>query len=180
MKKIAIAATTAALAAVPAVAAAHPGQGHGQGGGAGPHGLGKAHKQDAPAGHGRCARPQRVGFVAAGSLVSFTPTADATDSPNFGDLVLKVTRANHHAATYTSNTPLSTVGARVSFAGVTDGNADNSVGFDDVQGTDTVMVIGKLVRPKRGCQGDTTVQLRKVMVHRPDAQGSDQEAPEQD
>jgi hypothetical protein len=100
--------------------------------------------------------------------VSFTPTADTTDSPDFGDLVLSVTRANHHARTYVSKTPLSTVGALVSFRGVTDGNADKAVGFDDALATDTVKVIGKLVRPKRGCTGDTTVKLRKVMVNRPD------------
>ena len=177
MNKTAIALASAALAAAPAVAAAHPGHGHGQGPGAGPQV--NPHEQGPPAGHGRCARPQRVAFVARGSLVSFTPTADTTDSPNFGDLVLKVTRANHHAAKYTSNTPLSTVGARVSFAGVTDANADNAVGFDDVQGTDVVKVIGKLVRPRHGCQGDTTVQLRKVMVRRLDTQTPGQEAPEQ-
>jgi len=163
MNKTAIIFATAALAAVPAAAAAHPGQGPG------PHGADKVHKHTPLVGHGRCARPQRVAFVARGSLVSFTPTVDATDSPNFGDLVLNVTRANHHARTYVSKTPLSTVGTRVSFGAVTDGNADNAVGFDDVLSTDTVMVIGKLVRPKHGCAGDTTVQLRKVKVHRPDA-----------
>ena len=164
MNKTALIVTAAALAAVPAVAAAQPGPGPG------PHATDNVHKHSPLAGDGRCARPQRVAFVARGSLVSFTPTADTTDSPNFGDLVLNVTRANHHAHTYVSKTPLSTVGARVSFAGVTDGNADSAVGFDDVLSTDTVMVIGKLVRPKHGCQGDTTVQLRKVRVRRPNPQ----------
>jgi hypothetical protein len=172
MKQAAIVFTTAALATMPGVAVASSGQGHGQGPPAGPHGTEKPRKHDPLGSPGRCDRLQRVAFVARGSVVSF-------DTPDPGDLVIKVTRANHHAAKYVSKTPLSTVGAHVSFAGVTDANADNAVGFDDVLGTDAVMVIGKLVRPKRGCDGETTVQLRKVLVKRP-VPDNQPEAPEQD
>ena len=80
--------SAAALAAVPALAAADPG--HGQSG-AHAHGL------------GRCDHPQRVAFVARGSLVSF----DA----GTGNVVLNVVRANHHARAFTSGQPLSTTGA---------------------------------------------------------------------
>ena len=135
--------SAAALAAVPALAAADPG--HGQSG-AHAHGL------------GRCDHPQRVAFVARGSLVSF----DA----GTGNVVLNVVRANHHARAFTSGQPLSTTGARLRFGGLTDGNADGTVGLDDVVSTDRVMVIGKLVRPKRGCAGTTSVVLRKVTVAR--------------
>jgi hypothetical protein len=151
---------TAALAAVPAAAAAHPGNGPGKG-----QAQREAHAPDKgslTAGHGRCARPQRVAFVARGTFVSF-----ADDS-----LVMNVVRANHHARSYTSGTPLSTKGATVVFHGLT--------GFDQAVSTDRVMVIGKLVRPKRGCSGDTSVVLRRVTVSRPDQTDDTQQAPEQD
>ena len=137
--------TAAALAVVPA-AAAHPGNGHGKG-----QAQREAHARDKGAGAnggGRCARPQRVGFVARGTFVSFADEA----------LVMKVERANHHARAYTSGTPLSTQGATVTFRGLK--------GFDEAVSTDRVMVIGKLVRPKRGCSGDTSVVLRRVTVRR--------------
>ena len=152
----------AALAAVPAAAAAHPGNGQGRGQGLAQR---EAHAPDAAKGKGRCARPQRVAFVARGTFVSFADDA----------LVMKVVRANHHARAYTSGTPLSTKGAKVTFRGLT--------GFDQAVSTDRVMVIGKLVRPKRGCSGDTSVVLRRVRVTRkpaPDQTGDSQEAPEQD
>jgi hypothetical protein len=154
----------AALAAVPAAAAAHPGNGQGQGQGKG-LAQREAHAPDAAKGKGRCARPQRVAFVARGTFVSFADDA----------LVMKVVRANHHARSYTSETPLSTKGAKVTFRGLT--------GFDQAVSTDRVMVIGKLVRPRRGCTGDTSVVLRKVMVTRTppaDQTPDSQQAPEQD
>jgi hypothetical protein len=153
----------AALAAVPGAAAAHPGNGPGKG-----QAQREAHahnKGSLTAGGGRCARPQRVAFVARGTFVSFADDA----------LVIKVVHANHHARTYTSGTPLSTKGATVTFQGLT--------GFDQAVSTDQVMVIGKLVRPKHGCSGDTSVVLRRVMVKRsppPDQTGDTQDAPEQD
>jgi hypothetical protein len=151
MKKLAITViSAAALAAVPALAAADPGHGRGHDQ-AGPHAQGL----------GRCGHPQRVAFVARGTLVSY----DAAT----GNIVLNVVRANHHARAFTSGQPLSTTGARLRFRGVTDGNSDGSVGLDDVISTDRVTVIGKLVRPKRGCDGSTSVVLRKVMVSRPGA-----------
>ena len=139
--------SAAALAAVPAAASAHPGNGHGKG-----QAQREAHapNNDGPAKPGnRCARLQRVAFVAHGTFVSF-----ADDM-----LVMKVVRANHHARAFTSGTPLSTKGAKVTFQGLT--------GFDQAVSTDRVTVIGKLLRPKRGCSGDTSVVLRKVMVKRP-------------
>jgi hypothetical protein len=36
----------------------------------------------------------------------------------------------------------------------------------DVQPTDVVKVVGKLVRPKKGCTGDTTVDVTKVSFSR--------------
>ena len=157
--------TASALAAVPAGAAAHPGHGNG-------HGKGQAQREaHAPAndgvtkGGGRCARLQRVAFVARGTFVSFADDA----------LVMKVVRANHHARSYTSGAPLSTKGAKVTFRGLT--------GFDQAVSTDQVMVIGKLLRPKRGCTGDTSVVLRKVKVTRKapaEQTGDSQQAPEQD
>jgi hypothetical protein len=141
MKTTALIAATAlaGFAGVPATAIAHPGNGKG-------HGQREA-RAPGKAG-GRCARPQRVAFVARGTFVSFGQDG----------LVMKVVRANHHARAYTSGTPLSIEGAKVTFRGLK--------GFDEAVSTDRVMVIGKLVRPKRGCSGDTSVVLRRVTVRR--------------
>jgi hypothetical protein len=88
MKKISIAAALAlALAAVPAAAKDHPGQGHGNA--AKPEQAahpGKSHKCTA---HGR-------GYVAGGKLVSATLTKN-DDGTYSGQLTITVVRANHHA-----------------------------------------------------------------------------------
>jgi hypothetical protein len=170
MSKIAItAAAAAALAALPAAgAAARPGAGHGQGQGPGAHQR-PADLVRQPKPRGRCSRAQRVAFVAHGSFVAFAATADPADALTAGDLTVDVTRSNHHARGSRGQHTFATAGAKVTFRGVNDSSGNGAVGLEDVVAGDRVVLLGKLVRPKRGCQGQTSVLLRKVMVKRPAA-----------
>jgi hypothetical protein len=146
-KTIGAAMAAAALVGAPVQgAAAKPGE-HGS------HGLSGQ--------HGRCAKPQSVGFAAAGTLAGYTA----------GSVTLTVTRANKHARTFIAGagSTFSTAGARVRFDGVTDADGSGTVDFADVLPTDVVRVIGKVSRPKHGCPaGDAALTLRKVQVVRPD------------
>ena len=119
----------------------------------------------------RCARQVRRGFVVRGSLTSFE--ADS--------VTLEVQRANRHARRWLrDNEPVfDTSDARVRFGGVTDGNGDGAVDFADVVATDRVRVIGKVSSPKRRCEGETTVSIRKVIVTR-ETEEEEEEAPAQE
>jgi hypothetical protein len=113
----------------------------------------------------RCERSQSVGFVLRGGYVSFAPSADAADAATAGDLTLDVPRANKHARGGETRRTVSIAGARVAFEGVADTGGDG-VGFEDARAGDRVKVVGKLVRPKRGCEGTTSVVVKKVKVSR--------------
>ena len=54
----------------------------------------------------------------------------------------------------------------MSFAGVTDGDLSGAVDLADALPTDRVRVLGKLALPKRGCEGEAVLTLRKVKVLR--------------
>lgn len=148
MKKIIVCAVVAvSLVAMPVLSAeAKPGKG------------GKSAKAQKSK---RCKKPRRLGFVVRGSLASF----DAES------VTLTVAKANRHARRYLESNPatFSTADAKVRFVGVTDTGTDG-VGVEDVVATDVVRIRGKLVVPKRGCSGDTTLVVRKVKVIRPDVE----------
>jgi hypothetical protein len=113
----------------------------------------------------KCKRTHPVGFVAKGTLASYT---DET-------VTLDVTRANRHARSYlaAADSTFTLGNARVRFAGVTDADGNGAIDFADVLPTDKVVAIGLATRPKRGCEGETVLKLRKLQVVRPEADESD-------
>ena len=113
----------------------------------------------------KCKRTQAVGFVVKGSLAGYTAET----------VTLAVKRANRHARSYlaAADSTFTLGSARVRFAGVTDADGNGAVDFADVLPTDKVIAIGKATRPKRGCEGETVLKLRKLQVVRPEAEESD-------
>ena len=177
MKKMILTAVAAltVLALPVAVAGAQPGRGHDHP--APEHAAGgqtgadeQQSTTDTPAeqpaqgrrGSRKCKRPISVGFVAAGSLASYTAET----------VTLDVKRANRHARSYieSAGSTFTLGSARVRFAGVTDADGNGAVDFADVLPTDKVVAIGKATRPKRGCEGETVLKLRKLQVVRPKAE----------
>ena len=114
--------------------------------------------QAKPGSSKRCAKSPAVGFVATGSLAGYDETS----------VSLGVARANKHARRWlVSNEPVFTLlGVQPSFEGVTDANADGAIDLADVVASDTVQVMGKLTRPKRGCEGASSLRIRRVTVTR--------------
>ena len=153
MKKTAITAALAtALCVAPAAGAqADPGKGHGK-----PRGKERSAK--------RCERPHRVGFVVRGTLAAHD-AATAT---------LDVRRANRHARRYLESHPatFSLAGVKVVLKGITDANSDGTVDLDDVSSTDKVRAIGRIAVPRRRCEGEVSVVIRKIKVVR---EASDEE-----
>lgn len=178
-KTITTAAAGLALLAFPVLAAdAKPGKGNGQG-------HGHAQSQDARGDGGpgqraadqrgnagtrehrgrgrdkRCSKGRKVGFALRGTLAGHT-----------GDEVtIAVVRANKHARSFVEGTEhtFALEGARVKFEGVTDSDGSGEVDLADVAPTDVVKATGKVTRPKRGCEAQATVTLRKLHVERPQA-----------
>lgn len=109
----------------------------------------------------RCKRGRKVGFAVRGTLAGFTAE----------DVTLTVARANKHARSFIDGDThtFALDGARVKFEGVTDADADGDVDFADVAPTDRVKATGKVIRPKRGCEAEPTVTVRKIQVERPEA-----------
>ncbi len=108
----------------------------------------------------KCEKRIRVGFTINGTFASW-------DDP---DVTVDVRRANRHARRWLNqpNDPVfSTTDARVKFVGVTDNGGP--VNFGDVVVTDRVKVRGKLSKPKKSCEGETTLKVKKIKVKRPDA-----------
>ena len=167
--KITTAAAALALLAFPVGAGAKPGSGHGPGnvpttqndGGRSAAGTAAPDAATAPTPR-RGRRPQSVGFAVTGSPASFTPET----------VTLDVKRANRHARAYiaTAGSTFELGSARVKFAGITDADGSGEVDFADVQPTDRVIAVGKASRPKRGCEGEATLKLRKVHFVRPDVE----------
>jgi hypothetical protein len=143
---------TAVIGATAAGATAGPPEG------AGPPESPGAQKPDNPGSSAKCGKPHGVAFVVGGTFTSY---ADP-------DLTVEVSQTNRHARRWLeSNEPtFSSESAVVSFLGVTDADGSGAVGFGDVVGTDRVRVIGKLVKPKRGCEGDEDIVARKIKVSR--------------
>ena len=118
-------------------------------------------KQNGPDGKPKkCEKLIRVGFTVNGTFVMWDESMQR--------VTVLVSRANKHARRWLnqSNDPVfSTIGARVKFVGVTDNGGP--VGFGDVERTDRVKVRGKLRMPKKRCEGDTTLNIKKIKVKRP-------------
>jgi hypothetical protein len=184
MKKILpVAATGIALLAFPLVAAdAKPGKGNGHG-----HGNAPAHAYSDDTGDDRrsdearddrreareqrraerrCKRVRKVGFSVRGTLAGFTAE----------DVTLAVVRANRHGRSFIEGDEhtFALEGARVKFEGVTDADGNGEVDFADVAPTDVVRATGKVARPKRGCDAEATVKLRKIHVERPEAEEAEE------
>ena len=106
----------------------------------------------------RCKKGRAVGFVVAGTLASVEGSS----------VTLTVARANRHARRWleTGEAAFDTAGLTVSYVGVTDGDLSGAVDLADVLPTDRVRVLGKLALPKRGCEGEAVLTLRKVKVLR--------------
>jgi hypothetical protein len=162
-----------------AVAGAKPGHGNGNGGERGQgHGVENrsddrrpnTEQREGRRAARRCKRTHSVGFVVKGSLASFTAES----------VTLDVKRANRHARGYikTAGSTFTLGAARVRFVGVTDGDSSGTVDLADVQPTDKVVAVGKATRPKRGCEGEVELKLRKLQIVRPQAQESDDSAGE--
>jgi hypothetical protein len=150
-KALAIAISTTAIVGVAAAGAtATPPEGAGP-----PESAGKP---ESPGSSAKCKKPHGVAFVVGGTLTGYSEL----------DLTLEVSQANRHARRWLeSNEPtFSTEGAVVSFVGVTDADASGAVGFEDVAATDRVRVIGKLVKPKPGCEDDEAVVPDQGVVPR--------------
>jgi hypothetical protein len=118
----------------------NPGEGKGPSGNAGHHG--NSHK----------CKPQSVGFIVSGTLVSQNLTLNA-DGTYSGEVKVKVTHTNHHAVgekevTTEKTYPLTAV--HVTF-GLTDTNSDGTVGPDDLKEGDHVMLIGKVTKLAKKC-----------------------------
>lgn len=187
VRKVLLAACAAALTttpawALPGRAPSNDGTGHAPAttpvgnqdhptGNTGHHGRGSGHSH-------RCLA-HRVGYVAAGTLVSQTLVLDTPAStgrssrPTYsGDVTIAVTRTNHQARGDKGTTKTYTLArARVVF-GLADTNNDGSVGLDDLAAGDRVKVVGKVTALRRGCDqtGFTpTVAIQKLIVHAPAA-----------
>ena len=123
--------------------------------------------QAKPGSSKRCAKSPAVGFAATGSLAGYDETSVSLDAA----------RGNKHARRWlASNEPVfSLAGVQPSFEGVTDENADGAIDLSDVLASDSVQVMGKLTRPKRGCEGASSLRIRRVTVTRE----TDEEAAEE-
>lgn len=177
MKRLILVAVAAlSVLAFPIAADAKRGQGQGQAGQGDDSRSGdREQRSDQRRGSRKCKKPHAVGFVAKGSLTSFDAAA--------GTLTLDVKRANRHARRYieAAGSTFTLGEARVRFVGVTDGNGSGSVDLADVLPTDKVVATGKATKPKRGCEGDIVLKLRKLQIIRPqadEAEGTDPQQPQ--
>jgi hypothetical protein len=188
VKRTLIAAAAGALMtgpawALPALAPADPGNGHGPPTTTPPRGgenqgishrstEGTEHSGGAghgpPAGSHKCT-PHRVGYVASGTLVNQT-LAENADGTYSGELTVEVKHANHHAKSDTSTTKTYKVEkVHVSF-GLADTNSDGSVGLDDLKAGDRVRLIGKITALAKQCdhkEFTATTTIRKVVFNAP-------------
>jgi hypothetical protein len=118
----------------------------------------------------RC-KPQRVGFIVSGTLVSQKLTANA-DGTYTGEITVKVTHTNHHAVgekEVTTEKTYTLTNAHLTF-GVADANSDGTVGLDDLVQGDRVMLIGKISKLAKHCDHSKfTAQktIRKVVFLAP-------------
>jgi hypothetical protein len=114
-------------------------------------------------------KPHKVGYVASGTLVSQTLTKNA-DGTYIGEVTVKVTHANHHAAGDVDTTKTYKVeNVHVTF-GLADTNKDGSVGLDDLKEGDRVKLIGKITALAKKCptgEFTPTTTIRRIVFHAP-------------
>jgi hypothetical protein len=168
IRKILLAAGTAALMSTPAWA--HPGPEHGDhGNSANAPGNSAEHGDKGNGEHGKSHKchAHSVGYVVGGTLVSQALTKDEGAETYSGKLEVKVLHANHHAAGDRNATVTYEVSkARLVF-GLQDTNKDGSVGLDDLAPGDTVHVIGKITAVAPKCKGEFTATktIRRIVFH---------------
>jgi hypothetical protein len=160
MKRIALAVALAAGAvAVPAAQAHNDGSAHGHSGNQ--HGA-KSHK----------CRAHRVGFVVRGTVVSQT-LARNDDGTYSGDVVVQVTRANHHARAQSGDPQPHTYTldhAKARFHVSDQQAADGTVDQSDVVAGDRVELAGKVTKLHKRCDQTgfiAAVTIRRVVFHDP-------------
>jgi hypothetical protein len=181
VRKILLAAGAAALMSTPAwglpsQAPSNHGTSHaptGQSGQSGdPHGKGKGKDnkgQNHPGTSHKCT-PHSVGYVASGTLVSWTLIKDEGAETFSGEVEVEVKRTNHHATADKGKTVKYAVSkVRVTF-GLADTNKDGTVGPDDLAKGDRVHLIGKITALAKKCgnSGFTpTRTIRRIVFHAP-------------
>jgi hypothetical protein len=132
---------------------------------------GSSHKPNHPGQSHKC-KPHRVGYVAAGTLVSQTLTKDASGNTYSGEVTVTVLHANHHAAGDVNATTPKTYkveNVRVTF-GLDDTNNDGSVGLDDLQEGGRVRLLGGITRLGKHCNQEgftATTTIRRIVFHAP-------------
>ena len=147
-KQILVGAMTAlALTAGPAVSAEAKG----------PKAKGKSERQ-ALKQVKKCAKATSVGFDLRGTLAGY-------EAPN---LALTVTKANKHARNWLKTNAATFDVTNVPFAseGLTDRDLNGVMTVDDVAPGDRVKVQGKLALPKRGCEADAALTLKRIKATR--------------
>jgi hypothetical protein len=195
IKRILLAVSAAALItspawALPGLAQADPGQGHGPSttpnnannpgnshrsvegtentGGKGKQGNGNQSKPSHP-GNSRKCQPHKVAYVVSGALVS-QALAKNSDGTYSGVVNVVVKRTNHHAAGDQGKTKEYKVeNVRVTF-GLADTNSDGSVGMGDLKAGDKVKLIGKITALAKKCSQSgftATTTIRKIVFNAP-------------
>lgn len=169
--------------ALPAIAPADPGHGHGAPTSTPPrnddnpgstHRSTKGTENTGGANHGKShkCKPHKVGYVASGILVSQTLTKES-DGTYSGELVVEVKHANHHAKAdkekteKEKSTTYTVKGVHVTF-GLADTNNDGSVGLDDLKAGNRVHLIGKITKLAKKCdqkEFTATTTIRKIVFH---------------
>jgi hypothetical protein len=197
VKKILLAATAAALMtspawALPGLAPANQGKGHGppsttpnntdnpgsshrspkgteNTGGKGHHSKGPDGKpKPGHPGNSHKCKPHKVGYVVSGALVSQTLTKNA-DGTYSGGVIVEIKHTNHHAAGDKGTKTYTVTNVHVTF-GLADTNSDGSVDLLDLKAGDQVKVIGKITALAKKCnQSGFTAEttIRKIVFHAP-------------
>jgi hypothetical protein len=169
--------------ALPAIAPADPGHGHGptstpprnddnpgstHRSAKGNENSGGKHNNS---GSHKCT-PHKVAYVASGTLVESQKLTKNSDGTYSGEIVVEVKHTNHHAKKDKSppNRTYKVEKVHVTF-GLADTNNDGSVGLDDLKnGESRVKLIGKITKLAKKCddKGFTaTTTIRKIVFNAP-------------
>jgi hypothetical protein len=136
----------------------------------GNHGSNQGKGKGSHPGQSHKCMPHKVGYVASGTLESWTLNEN-TDGTYSGEVEVKVTHTNHHAKgdnEKTTKYPVTKV--HVTFGGIADTNKDGKITPADLAKGDRVKVIGKITSLSKKCSqtGFTaTTTIRKIVFHPP-------------
>jgi hypothetical protein len=194
VRKILLATAAAALLtspawALPRVAPANQGKGHGLNntpnntdnrgssrrppeGTANNDGKGHHGNRTVSGGSHQC-KPHKVGYVVSGTLVSQTLTKNAEGTYS-GEVTVEIRRTNHHAAGNKGTKAYKVENVDVTF-GLADTNNDGRAGLDDLKAGDRVKLIGKITALAKKCDQSkftATTTIRKLVFHTPATGGS--------